>query len=66
MLTKDFLLIKSDVSAIKREDGHRLEWFFTDVSMLGIAIILIGGYGQELDGKIHTQKKIRNAANEWR
>ena len=45
MATKDNFWIKSDVSAINRESKDRLEWFITDISFIGVALILLGGMG---------------------
>ena len=46
MVTKDNFWIKSDVSAINREFKDRLEWFITDISLIGVALILLGGMGR--------------------
>ena len=43
MATKDNPFIKSDVAAINREKDLRMEWFMTDVSLLGVCLILAGG-----------------------
>ena len=45
MATKDNYWIVSDVSVIKREKAQRLENFCRDVSLIGAAIMFIGGYG---------------------
>ena len=47
MLTRDNAWIKSDISAIKREgkDMARHEGFCRDVSLIGVALILLGGMG---------------------
>ena len=47
MATKDNHWIKSDVSVINRESKDRLEWFITDISFIGVALILIGGMGRD-------------------
>ena len=44
--TKDNYWIESDVPAIKREKPMRLENFCRDVSLLGVAVCFIGGYGE--------------------
>ena len=46
MATKDNYWIKSDVSVINREQKDRLEWFITDISLIGVALILLGGMGR--------------------
>ena len=46
MATKDNYWIKSDVSVINRESKDRLEWFITDISLIGVALILLGGMGR--------------------
>ena len=46
MATKDNYWIKSDVSAINRESKDRLEWFVTDISLIGVALIFLGGMGR--------------------
>ena len=45
MVTKDNYWIKSDVSAVNREKTSRLEWFFTDVSLFGVALMFMGQMG---------------------
>ena len=47
MATRDNAWIQSDVSAIKREgkDLARHELFCRDVSLIGVALILLGGMG---------------------
>ena len=49
--TKDNPQLKSDVAAINREKDQRLEWFCTDVSLVGVALILVGGMGSQFFGK---------------
>ena len=44
--TKDNFFIESDVAAIKREKDMRRENMCRDVSLLGVAVCFIGGYGQ--------------------
>ena len=44
--SKDNFWMESDVSAIKREKGTRLERISRDVSVLGVAVMLMGGYMQ--------------------
>ena len=44
MATKDNIQIKSDIQAIKREKGSRLERFSRDISMLGVAMLIMGSY----------------------
>ena len=46
-VTKDNPKIVSDVAAINREKDQRLEWFVTDVSMIGVALIIMGGMGSQ-------------------
>ena len=43
--TKDNFWIVSDVAVINREKSIRLENFCRDVSLVGVAICFIGGYG---------------------
>ena len=43
--SKDNPKIVSDIAAINREKDVRLEWFATDVSLLGVALIFLGGMG---------------------
>ena len=43
--SKDNPKIKSDVAAINREKDQRMEWLCTDVSLIGVALIFIGGMG---------------------
>ena len=45
MATKDNYWLTSDVSAINREKKDRLEWLMEDVSLVGVAISMIGGLG---------------------
>ena len=49
--TKDNIWLKSDVSAITREKKDRIEWLFADISLLGVAIAMIGGLGWTDDDK---------------
>ena len=44
-ITKDNILIESDVPAIKREHKDRLRWLCADASLLGVALAIIGGLG---------------------
>ena len=44
--TKDNHWIVSDVAAINREKPMRLENFCRDVSLVGVAVCFMGGYGQ--------------------
>ena len=46
MATKDNPWIKTDVAAINREKDQRFEWFATDVSLCGVALIFMGGMGE--------------------
>ena len=50
MATKDNPMIKSDVAAINREKDVRRDWFFTDVSLIGVGLLLIGGMGSSFYG----------------
>ena len=43
MATKDNIKIKSDVAAITREEKDRPENFCRDISLIGCALILLGG-----------------------
>ena len=45
LITKDNILLTSDVPAIKREDKDRLRWLCADVSLIGVALAIIGGLG---------------------
>ena len=45
--SKDNPWLKSDVAAINREKDMRMEWFVTDVSLIGVALIFIGGMGSQ-------------------
>ena len=55
--TKDNYWIESDVSAIKREKAIRLENFCRDVSLMGVAICFIGGYGHQYFHEAKPQKE---------
>ena len=44
-ITKDNILIESDVPAIKRENKDRERWLCADASLLGVALAIIGGLG---------------------
>ena len=44
--TKDNYWIISDVAAINREKPMRLENLCRDVSLIGVAVCFMGGYGQ--------------------
>uniref|UniRef100_A0A7S3FRI3 DoxX family protein n=1 Tax=Strombidium rassoulzadegani TaxID=1082188 RepID=A0A7S3FRI3_9SPIT len=54
MVSKDNVWIKSDVSAITRENNLRLERFCRDVSVIGVGVMLIGGYFMPEKHKIKT------------
>ncbi len=57
-ITKDNILIKSDVPAIKREEKDRLRWLCGDASLLGVALAIIGGLGYvEEDAPVEEEKK---------
>ena len=58
MLTRDNAWIKSDISAIKREgkDMARHEGFCRDVSLIGVALILLGGMGSGENKPAETEK----------
>ena len=60
--TKDNFFIESDVAAIKREKDMRRENMCRDVSLLGVAVCFIGGYGQSYfqDSK-KNQDKVKEA-----
>jgi hypothetical protein len=47
IITKDNIWIKSDIAAINRETKDRIEWLITDVSLIGVALIFIGGMGRD-------------------
>ena len=51
-ITKDNPKLVSDIAAINREKDQRLEWFCTDVSLVGVALILIGGMGSQFFGTV--------------
>ena len=55
MATKDNVWIKSDIAAINRESKDRIEWLVTDLSLIGVALIFLGGFGREY----FSQKKIK-------
>mmetsp|Transcript_3984 Transcript_3984/g.5997 ORF Transcript_3984/g.5997 Transcript_3984/m.5997 type:complete len:174 (-) Transcript_3984:25-546(-) len=43
--SKDNIWLTSDVSAIKRDQAGKLDRFFRAVSLLGVALMLISGFG---------------------
>ena len=59
MISKDNLRLESSVAAIQREKQLRVENFFRDLSLLGVAFIMLGGMGGHLlkDVSETTQKE---------
>ena len=53
MLSKDNPKMVSSVAAINREKKDRIEHFFNQVSVVGAAIIFIGGMGGKAYGDYH-------------
>ena len=65
LITKDNLLLESDVPAIKREDKDRIRWACTDVSLIGVALAIIGGLGWvEDEEKVEKKKKKKKDKDE--
>ena len=56
--TKDNHWIKSDVPAIKRESGVRLEHMCRDLSLLGVCLMMISGFsrGRKISDKVAPEK----------
>ena len=53
-MSKDNPKITSSVAAINREKKDRVENFFNQISVIGAAIIFIGGMGGESYGDYHA------------
>ena len=65
LITKDNLLLESDVPAIKREDKDRIRWACADVSLIGVALAIIGGLGWvEDEEKVEKKKKKKKDKDE--
>ena len=53
ILSKDNPKITSSVAAINREKKDRIENFFTQISVIGAALVFIGGFASHNIGDIH-------------
>ena len=53
MLSKDNPKMVSSVAAINREKKDRIEHFFNQISVVGAAIIFIGGMGGQSYGDFY-------------
>ena len=62
MASKDNFKLVSSVAAIEREKPMRLENFLRDVSLIGAALVLIGGLGGEGLGDIYTDEEKKEKA----
>ena len=59
MLSKDNIKVESTVPVIGREKPMRLENFCRDASLIGAALIILGGLGGD-SFNVHEDKPIEN------
>ena len=65
MCSKDNPKMVSSVAAINREKKDRIEHFFNQISVIGAAIIFIGGMGGKAYGDYHMTAAPVDADEEW-